>query len=78
MLNVDDSSQTERREPMPAIGYRIARATAFAFLLLFTNLTAASIEDSHEPQVAVASNTRIAAPDQPGPFNVGVMVFPRP
>ena len=54
---------------MPAIGSRVARASAFAFLLVFTNLTAAGIE------VAAASHTEIAAPDQPGPFNVGVMVF---
>jgi hypothetical protein len=54
---------------MPAIGFRIARASAFAFLLAFANLTAAGIE------VAAASNTKIARPDHPGPFNVGVMVF---
>ena len=60
---------------MPAIGFRIARVPAFAFLLAFTNLTAAGIESSHVTQVAAASNTEIAAPDQPGPFNVGVMVF---
>jgi predicted dienelactone hydrolase len=60
---------------MLAIGFRIARASAFAFLLLFTNLTAAGIEGSHVSQVAAASNKKIAAPDQPGPFKVGVMVF---
>ena len=59
---------------MPAIGFRIARASAFALLLVFTNLTAAGIDGSHVPQVA-AANKNIAAPDQPGPFNVGVMVF---
>ena len=60
---------------MPAIGFRIARASAFAFLLVFTNLTAAGLDGSHVTQVAAASNTKIDAPDQPGPFNVGVMVF---
>ena len=60
---------------MPAIAFRIARASAFAFLLVFTNLTAAGIDSSHATQVAAASNTNIAAPDQPGPFNVGVTVF---
>ena len=60
---------------MPAIGFRIARASAFAFLLVFTNLTAAGIDRSHATQVAAAANTNIAAPDQPGPFNVGVTVF---
>src|SRR6266850_1618850 len=69
------SSQTERSEPMPAIGFRIARASAFAFLLVVTNLTAASIDGSHVTQVAAASNKKIAAPDRPGPFKVGVMVF---
>jgi hypothetical protein len=59
---------------MPAIGFRIARASAFAFLLFYANLTAAGIEGSHVPQDAAASNTHIAAPDQPGPFNVGVGV----
>ena len=54
---------------MPAIALRIARASAFAFLLVFTNLTAAGLE------VAAAANTNIDAPDQPGPFNVGVTVF---
>ena len=29
---------------MPAIGFRIARASAFASLLVFTNLTAAGID----------------------------------
>jgi predicted dienelactone hydrolase len=60
---------------MPAKGLRTARASAFACLLVFTNLTAAGIEGSHSTAVTAASNTRIAAPDQPGPFNVGVMVF---
>jgi len=60
---------------MPAIGFRIACASAFACLLVFTNLTAAGTEGSLVPQVAAASNPHIAAPDQPGPFNVGVMVF---
>lgn len=60
---------------MPAIRVRIARASAFALLLVFTSLTAAGIEGSQMAQVAAASNKRIAAPDQPGPFNVGVMVF---
>ena len=60
---------------MPAIGFRIARASAFALLLVFTNLTAAGIDASHVTQVAEASNKNIAAPDQPGPFNVGVTVF---
>ena len=59
---------------MPAIVLRIARASAFAFVLVFTNLTAASLDNSHATQVA-AANTNIAAPDRPGPFNVGVMVF---
>src|SRR6185503_4831088 len=54
----------ERRKPMPAIVFRIARLSAFVLLLIFTNLTAAGI-----------ANTNIAAPDQPGPFNVGVMTF---
>src|SRR4051812_1983325 len=60
---------------MPAIGFRIARASAVALLLLSTDLTAAGIEGSHVSQVAAASNEKIAAPDQPGPFKVGVMVF---
>ena len=60
---------------MPAIAFRIARASAFTLLLVFTNLTAAGIDRSHATQVAAASNTNIAAPDQPGPFNVGVTVF---
>jgi predicted dienelactone hydrolase len=60
---------------MPAIGFRIAPVPAFAFLLLFTNLTAAGIEGSHATPVATASNRNIAAPDQPGPFKVGAMVF---
>ena len=57
------------------LGFRIARASSFALLLVSTNLTAAGIEGSHVPKRAAASNTKIAAPDQPGPFNVGVMVF---
>jgi predicted dienelactone hydrolase len=60
---------------MPAIGFRIVRAPAFALLLVFTGLTGAGIEGWHVTQVAAASNKNIAAPDQPGPFNVGVMVF---
>ena len=60
---------------MPAIAFRIARASALAFVLVATNLTAAGIDSSHATQVATASNTNIAAPDQPGPFNVGVTVF---
>jgi len=60
---------------MPAIGFRIVCASAFAFLLVFTDLTAAAIKGSHLTQLAAASNNRIAAPDQPGPFNVGVTVF---
>jgi predicted dienelactone hydrolase len=60
---------------MPAIGFRIVRASAFALLLVFTGLTGAGIEGWHVTQVAAASNKNIAAPDQPGPFNVGVMVF---
>ena len=60
---------------MPAIAFRIARASAFAFVLVCTNLTAAGIDNSHPTQVAAASNKKIAAPDRPGPFNVGVMVF---
>ena len=60
---------------MPAIGFRIARASAFALLLVFTNLTPAGIDGSHATQVAASSNTKIAAPDRPGPFDVGVMVF---
>jgi predicted dienelactone hydrolase len=60
---------------MPAMGLRTARASAFACLLVFANLTAAGIEGSHATAVAAASNKRVAAPDQPGPFNVGVMVF---
>ena len=60
---------------MSAIALSIARASAFASLLVITNLTAAGIDRSHATQVAAASNTNIAAPDQPGPFNVGVMVF---
>ena len=60
---------------MPAIGFRIARASAFAFLLVFTSLTTAGIDGLQVTQVAAASNQNIAAPDQPGPFNVGVTVF---
>ena len=60
---------------MPAIAFRIARASALAFVLVATNLTATGIDSSHATQVATASNTNIAAPDQPGPFNVGVTVF---
>ena len=60
---------------MPAIAFRIARASAFACLLVFTTLTAAGIDNAHATQVAAAANPNIAAPDQPGPFNVGVMVF---
>ena len=60
---------------MTVIGFRSARVSAVAFLLVFANLTAAGIEGSHGPQVAAALNRDIAAPDQPGPFNVGVMVF---
>ena len=60
---------------MSAIGLRIARASAFASLLVFTNLTGAGIEGWHVTQVAAASNKNIDAPDQPGPFNVGVTVF---
>jgi predicted dienelactone hydrolase len=59
---------------MPAIASRIARAS-FTLLLIFTNLTAAGIDRSHATQVAAAANPNIAAPDQPGPFNVGVTVF---
>ena len=60
---------------MPAIASRTARASAFALLLIFTDLTAAGIDNSHATQVAAATNPNIAAPDQPGPFNVGAMVF---
>jgi len=60
---------------MPAIGFRIARASACACLLVVTNLTAAGTDGSRVPQVATVSHTKIAAPDQPGPFHVGVMVF---
>jgi predicted dienelactone hydrolase len=59
---------------MPAIASRIARAS-FTLLVIFTNLTAAGIDRSHATQVAAAANPNIAAPDQPGPFNVGVTVF---
>src|SRR4051794_39361948 len=60
---------------MPAIGFKIARASAVALLLVVTNLTGAAIESSHVSRVAAAANENIAAPDQPGPFNVGVIVF---
>jgi len=60
---------------MLTIASRIARAPAFAFLLVITNLTAAGIDRSHATQVTAAANPNIAAPDQPGPFNVGVTVF---
>jgi hypothetical protein len=60
---------------MPAIASRIARASAFTLLLTVTTLTAAGIDSSPATQVAAAANPNIAAPDQPGPFNVGVMVF---
>jgi predicted dienelactone hydrolase len=60
---------------MLAIASRIARASAFTSFLIFTNLTAAGIDRSHATQVAAAVNPHIAAPDQPGPFNVGVTVF---
>ena len=53
----------------------ITRASAFTLLLIFTNLTAAGIDRSHATQLAAAANQNIAAPDEPGPFNVGVMVF---
>ena len=69
------SLQTERSEPMLAIGFRIARGSAFALLLVFTSLTGAGIEGWHVTTVAAASNKNIDAPDQPGPFNVGVMVL---
>ena len=60
---------------MPAHCFRIARASTVALLLVCTNLTAAGIDGSHVTQVAAASNRKVAAPDQPGPFTVGVMVF---
>ncbi len=60
---------------MPALASRIARASAFTLLLIVTNLTPAGIDRSHATQVAAAADPNIAAPDQPGPFNVGVMVF---
>ena len=41
---------------MPAIAFRIARASAFTLLLVFTNLTAAGIDRSHATQVAAAAN----------------------
>jgi predicted dienelactone hydrolase len=65
---------------MPAIGLRIARAPAFASLLVFTSLTGAGVDGWPLTQVAAAnkkapSHPHLAAPDQPGPFHVGVMVF---
>ena len=60
---------------MPAIASRVTRASAFTLLLIVTNLTAAGIDRSHAAQVAGAPNTNIAAPDQPGPLNVGVTMF---
>ena len=60
---------------MSATGFSIARASVFAFLLVSTSLTAAGIDGLHASHVAAVSNAQIAAPDQPGPFNVGVMVF---
>jgi len=60
---------------MLAIASRIARASAFTSFLIFTNLTAAGIDRSQAILFAAAPNTNIAAPDQPGPFNVGVTVF---
>ena len=60
---------------MPAIAFRLARASAFALLLVFTNLTGAGTEGWPVTQVAAASNENIAAPDQRGPLNVGVTVF---
>jgi predicted dienelactone hydrolase len=60
---------------MPAIVFRIARTSAFVFLLVLTNLTAAGLDRSHATEVAAAGKPNIAAPDQPGPFNVGVTVF---
>ena len=59
---------------MSAIGFRIARASAFALLLVLTSLTAAGIEGPHVTPVQAAT-AHIDAPDQPGPFNVGVMVL---
>ena len=59
---------------MPAVSIRTARSSAFALLLAVTSLTAASTEGVHAAQGASASKN-IAAPDQPGGFNVGVMVF---
>ena len=58
---------------MPAIGFRIT--SAFACLLVFTSLTTAGIDGWQATQVVAASDTTVDAPDQPGPFNVGVMVF---
>jgi predicted dienelactone hydrolase len=60
---------------MPAIAFRIAFASACTFVLVFTTLTAAGIDNAHATQIATASNTNIDAPDRPGPFNVGVTVF---
>ena len=59
---------------MPAVSFRTARSSAFALLLAVTSLTAAGTEGVHAAQGASASKN-IAAPDQPGGFNVGVMVF---
>ena len=61
---------------MPAIASRFARASAFTLVLFLTNLTAAGIDRSHATQVVAAANPALAAPDRPGAFNVGVMVFP--
>jgi predicted dienelactone hydrolase len=60
---------------MPAIGFKIARAPALALVLALTNMPIAGIEGSLVTPVAAAANTQIDAPDQPGPFNVGVMMF---
>ena len=60
---------------MPAIGFKMARAPALALVLALTNMPIARIEGSHVTPVAAASNMQIDAPDQPGPFNVGVTVF---
>ena len=68
------SSQTERNQPMPAVSFRTARSSAFALLMAVTSLTAAGTEGVHAAQGASASNI-IAVPDQPGGFNVGIMVF---
>jgi hypothetical protein len=60
---------------MPAIGFRIVRASAFALVLVFTSVTGAGSEGLHVTEVAAAPINNIAAPDQPGPLNVGVTVF---